>query len=129
MISKNDIINYKMTKKDLKYYLNLHWTFRFEWSDEDNCYVASVAELPGCMSDGETIEEATNMIKDALQEYIETAIELNKEIPEPPRAEEFKGRILFRTTPQKHYKLVKKAASQGKSLNKFLDEIIEKEIA
>ena len=55
-----------MIKKDLDYYMNLNWTYRFEWSDEDNGYVASVAELKGCMSFGETIEEATVMIKDAL---------------------------------------------------------------
>ncbi len=116
-------------KKDFNYYINLPWTFHFEWSDADKCYIASVLELPGCKTDGETIEEALNMIRDSLQEYIETFLELRKEIPEPVRLKEFKGKILFRTSPQKHYKLVKKAAAQGKSLNKFLDEIIDKEIA
>ena len=116
-------------KKDLNYYMNLPWTFHFEWSDVDKCYIASVAELPGCKTDGDIMDEAITMIKDALREYIETSLELGKEIPEPPKQADFKGKILFRTTPQKHYKLVKKATSQGKSLNKFLDEIIEKEIA
>ena len=116
-------------KKDLNYYLKLPWTFHFEWDDKDNCYVASVTELLGCMSDGETMEEAINMIKDALREYIETFLELGKKIPEPAKKETYKGKILVRTTPEKHYKLVKKASSQGKSLNKLLDEIINKEIA
>lgn len=116
-------------KKDLNYYLNLNWTYRFEWSDEDGCYVASVAELPGCMSDGETIEQAAAMIKEALESHISAMLKHGDEIPEPPKPGEYKGKILFRTTPQKHYKLVKKAASQGKSLNKFLEEITEKEIA
>ncbi len=116
-------------KKNLEYYLNLNWSYRFEWSDEDNCYIASVAELPGCISDGKTIEEAAKMIKDALKSHISTMINHGDKINEPPRPEEYKGKILLRTTPQKHYKLVKKANAQGKSLNKFLDEIIDKEIA
>ena len=116
-------------KKDLNYYLNLHWTFRFEWSDEDNSYVASVAELPGCMSDGETVEEAAHMIKDALKSHLSVMLEHGDKITEPPKREDFKGRILLRTSPERHYKLVKKAASQGKSLNTLLDDMIEKEIA
>ncbi len=115
--------------KDLNYYINLPWTFHFEWSDADNCYIASVAELPGCKTDGETIEEALDMIRNALQEYIETFLELGKEIPEPAKLKDYKGKFLLRISPEKHYKLVKKAASQGKSLNKLLDEIIDKEIA
>lgn len=116
-------------KKDLSYYLNLNWSYRFEWSDEDKCYIVSVAELPGCMSDGETIEEAAGMIKDALESHISALLNHGDKVPEPPKPEEYKGKILLRTTPQRHYKLVKKASSQGKSLNKFLDEIIDKEIA
>ena len=116
-------------KKNLEYYAKLNWTYRFEWSDEDNCYVASVAELPGCMSDGDTIEEAATMIKDALNSHLASMLKHGDVITEPPKPDEFKGKILYRTSPQKHYKLVKKASSEGKSLNKFLDEIIDKEIA
>ncbi len=115
--------------KNLNYFLNLHWTYLFEWSDEDNCYIASVAELEGLKTDGKTVDEAAHMIKDALIEYIETMLESGKEIPEPPKPEFFKGRVTFRTTPEKHYKLVKKATSQKKSLNKLLNEIIERNIA
>ena len=121
-----------MTKnfaKNLDYYLKLHWTYRFEWSDEDNCYVASVAELPGCMSDGETFDKAAKMIRDALESHLVAMLKHGDKIIEPPDPSEYKGKILFRTTPQKHYRLVKKAAAQGKSLNKLLDEIIDKEAA
>ena len=91
--------------------------------------MASIGELKGCMSHGETIEEAAKNIEEALELYLEAALEDNIEINEPPRAEDFKGRITLRTSPEKHYKLVKKAAAQGKSLNKLLDDIIDKEVA
>lgn len=114
--------------KDLNYYLNLPWTYRFEWSDEDNCYIASIAELKNCMSDGQDIEEASHMIKDALKSYIESSIAHNDTIPEPPKKEACKGSIVYRTTPEKHCKLLRKAASQGVSVNKLIDEAIEKEL-
>lgn len=115
--------------KDLNYYLNLHWTYRFDWSKRDNCYIASVAELDGCKTHGETIEEAAKMIKDALICWIETLQENNQEIPEPPKIEQYKGRVTYRTTPERHYRLARTAAIHGKSISKVIDEAIDKEIA
>lgn len=115
--------------KDLNYYLDLPWTYRFEWSDRDKCYIASVAEINGCKTHGETIEEAALMIKDALTCWIETFLENGDAVPEPPKPEEYKGRVTYRTTPERHYKLAKKAAITGKSISKIIDEAIDKEIA
>ncbi|GBF23412.1 protein HicB family [Candidatus Gastranaerophilus sp. (ex Termes propinquus)] len=117
-----------MVNKDLNYYLNLHWTYRFEWSDEDEGYVASVAELKGCKSFGETIEEATAMIKDALLSYIDCCLEHSDAIPEPIKPIDFKGHITYRTTPETHYKLAKKAAVMGKSINAFIDEAVSENL-
>lgn len=115
--------------KNIQYYLNLPWSFRFEWDPGDQIYVASIAELKGCMSHGKTINEAAENIKEALELYLETAIDENIEIQEPPKPEDYKGRITLRTSPDKHYKLIQKANSEGKSLNKLLEEIIDKEVA
>ncbi len=59
------------------------------WSDEDGAYVAEVPELPGCMADGETYQEALANAELVIQEWIETATEAGRPIPEP------KGRLLF----------------------------------
>lgn len=118
--------------KDINYYMNLPWTFLFRWSDEDNCYVASIAELKGCMSDGETITEAAEMIKDALHSHLIACVEANIFIPEPVKASEFKGKIPYRTTPETHYQLAKKSTITGKSINALIDEAVQaslKEIA
>lgn len=59
------------------------------WSEEDGSFVVDVPELPGCMADGATYEEAVSNAQAVIKEWIETAKELGREIPEP------KGRLLF----------------------------------
>nr|VFK20186.1 MAG: Predicted nuclease of the RNAse H fold, HicB family [Candidatus Kentron sp. LPFa] len=53
------------------------------WSEEDRAFVAEVPELPGCMADGETYQEALFNAERIIQEWIETARELGRMIPEP----------------------------------------------
>ena len=59
------------------------------WSEEDAAFIAEVPELPGCAADGETYQEALTNIELVIQEWIETAQSLGREIPVP------KGRLLF----------------------------------
>ena len=53
------------------------------WSEEDQAYIVSVPELPGCMGDGKTPEDAVKNTQIIIQEWIETALEDGEEIPEP----------------------------------------------
>ena len=53
------------------------------WSNDDNRFVVEVPELAGCMADGSTIEEAVKNSEVIIAEWIETAKELGREIPEP----------------------------------------------
>ncbi len=59
------------------------------WSDEDQAFIAEVPELPGCAADGATREEALASAEQVIQEWIETARELGRPIPEP------RGRLIF----------------------------------
>jgi len=59
------------------------------WSHDDNAYIAEVPELAGCMADGETAREALHNVEQVIQEWIETAEELDRPIPEP------KGRLSY----------------------------------
>lgn len=59
------------------------------WSEEDEAFVAEVPELSGCMADGATYSEAVANVEVIIDEWIETAKELGREIPEP------KGRLIF----------------------------------
>ena len=53
------------------------------WSEEDQIYVAEIPELPGCMSHGNSYESALKNATEAIQFWIDTAIELNNPIPSP----------------------------------------------
>jgi predicted RNase H-like HicB family nuclease len=62
-------------------------TLRYEiiiyWSEEDQAFIAEVPDLLGCAADGETYQEALQNIEIIMQEWIETAQELGRKIPEP----------------------------------------------
>lgn len=51
------------------------------WSEEDRAYIAEVPELPGCMADGTSYEEALRNVQIIISEWIETAKKLGREIP------------------------------------------------
>lgn len=53
------------------------------WSNDDNKFVVEVPELAGCMADGATVEEAVQNSEVIIEEWIETAKELGRDIPEP----------------------------------------------
>ncbi|MCH7939215.1 MAG: type II toxin-antitoxin system HicB family antitoxin [Candidatus Marinimicrobia bacterium] len=59
------------------------------WSDDDQAFIAEVPELPGCKADGATYQKALANVEVVIREWIETAQELGRPIPEP------KGRLLY----------------------------------
>jgi len=59
------------------------------WSDDDKAFVAEVPELPGCMAHGDSHEAALANAKDAIQLWIDTALDIGDSVPEP------KGRRLI----------------------------------
>ncbi len=59
------------------------------WSEEDGAFIAEVPELAGCMADGATYQEALANAEIIIGEWLETARELGRKIPEP------KGRLVF----------------------------------
>jgi predicted RNase H-like HicB family nuclease len=59
------------------------------WSEVDQAFIVEVPELSGCAADGETYQEAVQNAEVVIQEWIQTAQELGRPIPEP------KGRLLF----------------------------------
>ena len=53
------------------------------WSRADECFVVEVPELPGCLADGATYEQAVANAQTVIQEWLETARSLNRPIPKP----------------------------------------------
>jgi len=63
--------------------MRLRYEINITWSEEDRAFIATVPELPGCAADGETYQEAIQNVEIVMQEWIETARELERPIPEP----------------------------------------------
>jgi predicted RNase H-like HicB family nuclease len=59
------------------------------WRSEDDAFIAEVPELAGCAADGATRQEAIDNVEVVIAEWLETARELGRPIPEP------RGRLLF----------------------------------
>ena len=59
------------------------------WSDKDDAFLAEVPELPGCMADGKTREEAVKNAEEVIKLWIETARSLGRKIPKP------RGRLAY----------------------------------
>jgi predicted RNase H-like HicB family nuclease len=68
---------------DIRYEIILYW------SDADRAFIAEVPELPGCAADGATYQEAVANVEIVIQEWIETAQDLGRAIPEP------RGRLVY----------------------------------
>jgi predicted RNase H-like HicB family nuclease len=64
-----------------KHFVTIHW------SAEDQAFIAEVPELPGCAADGQTRREALKNVELVIQEWVDTAKQLGRQIPEP------KGRL------------------------------------
>ncbi|MFB2838364.1 type II toxin-antitoxin system HicB family antitoxin [Floridanema evergladense] len=69
--------------------MNIRYEIIIYWSNEDEAFIAEVPELPGCAADGATYQEALQNVEIVMQEWIETAQELGRQIPEA------KGRLMF----------------------------------
>lgn len=68
---------------------NIHYEIIIYWSKADGAFIAEVPELPGCAADGMTYQEALEAVQIVIKEWIETARELGRPIPEP------RGRLLY----------------------------------
>ncbi|MDF9406998.1 type II toxin-antitoxin system HicB family antitoxin [Pelotomaculum isophthalicicum JI] len=106
--------------KDLQYYLGLPYQVTLHPS-ADGGYAVEIPELPGCISQGQTVEEALKMIEDAKICWLETALEESIEIPEPAReSDDYSGKLNIRIPKSLHRTLVEKAKDEKVSLNQYI---------
>jgi len=71
--------------------MNSKWKYEIiiNWSEEDLAYIPAVPELPGCAANGKTYKQALANVEVIIREWIETAKDLKRAVPEP------KGRLLY----------------------------------
>jgi predicted RNase H-like HicB family nuclease len=114
-------------KKDVKYYLNLNWSYTIEQETHKgkHYYIIRVNELPGVCTDAETVEEGMKLIKEAIEGAVRLYLKNGEVVPEPIKKEDYKGNIAYRTTSERHYYVAKIAKEMHKSISKTLDELID----
>jgi antitoxin HicB len=88
-------------------------------AEDEGGYLIEFPDLPGCMSDGETIEAAIANGADALRSWIETAMAFGDPVPPPSRRsdEAYSGRWNMRVPKSLHRRLAERAKAEGVSLN------------
>lgn len=106
-------------RKPLEYYLGLRYPVTLV-PEAEGGYTATINDLPGCVSVGETAEEAVEMIEDARRLWLEVAYEHGDEIPLPSTEREYGGRVLVRMPPRLHRRLLEQAEAEGVSLNQHI---------
>lgn len=120
-----------MSERTVEYYLNLPYTIEFvhDTSDAEHpVWFAAVRELRGCMTEADTFDEAARQIRDAMQVWIEDALEDGDVLPEPRREKEFSGKFSVRLPKSLHRDLVRQAEREGVSLNQYVTAVLSSTI-
>jgi len=116
-------------KKDLAYYLSLPYTVKLIPELEDGGYMVMIEELPGCLSQGDTYEEALEMIEDAKKGWLEVSLEDGLLIPEPKvMNEDYSGKFLVRMSKDLHKTLSLNAQQANSSLNQFVVDVLARNL-
>ena len=113
--------------KPLEDYLGMAWSFNVQRMEdtEEPYFFVQVNELPGCMTDGATIEEAFGNVYEAIESWILATMEAGNPIPEPLNVDDYKGNITYRTSSKKHYMLAREAQRLGISINKLIEQAVD----
>jgi predicted RNase H-like HicB family nuclease len=85
-------------RKPLEFYLGLRYPITLV-EEAEGGYTAIIPDLPGCVSVGETAQEALDMIEEARQLWLEVAYEHGDEIPLPSTERSYSGKVLVRMPP------------------------------
>lgn len=103
----------------LDHYLALNYHKRL-YQDDQCDWIVEIDDLPGCMADGKTPDEAVANSREAMRSWMESRISSGLDIPEPSIAEDYSGRILLRMPKYIHRRLAIQAQQEGSSLNQYI---------
>jgi antitoxin HicB len=112
------------TLSELESYMALPYRIELIPDPEDGGYVVRIPDLPGCMSQGDTVEEAMEMIRDAQRGWLTVALEHGDSIPQPRGAGAYSGQFNVRLPKSVHRALVEAAEAEGVSLNLYVATVL-----
>jgi predicted HicB family RNase H-like nuclease len=98
---------------------------RIEYSDEDEAFVGRIAGIRDVVGfHGESVHDLRAAFMEAVDDYLETCKKLGR-APQKP----YSGKILLRVDPGIHARAAASAEAQGKSLNAWAQEVLEKAVS
>ena len=105
--------------KTIEYYMKLPYKLEIFPDPDEGGYVASYPDLPGCLTMGETIEDAIRNAEDAKRERSGAAIEDKIDIAEPVNLDEYSGQFKLRIPKSLHRRLAERSKEEGVSMNQY----------
>ena len=109
----------KTERKPLEFYLEIKYPVTIT-PDVTGGYVSEIEDLPGCFTQGETLEEIYANMEEARRLWLESAYEDGLDIPLPRDLEQYSGKFFIRAPKSLHRKLDQQAKREGVSLNQYL---------
>ncbi|MGK7903609.1 MAG: type II toxin-antitoxin system HicB family antitoxin [Hormoscilla sp.] len=109
-----------LERKPLDYYLKLNYPITVYPDMEEGGYVAEIKDLPGCLTQGDTLEETVNNIAEARQLWIETVYDSGRDIPLPSTETDYSGKLLLQMPKSLHRRLAETSSREGVSLNQYI---------
>jgi len=119
----------KHPETELASYLSAPFVRMLIPNTEGEGYVAEVLELPGCLSEGETPEEAYRNLDEAMSGYIASLLDHNRPVPEPVGTKEYSGHFPLRMSTELHRAAALRAIQEGISLNQWIAKAITWQVA
>jgi len=113
------------TRKSLEDYLGLQYPLNV-YADPEGGFVVVFPDLPGCMTQVDSIEELPAMAEDARVGWIETEYERGNDIPIPSHPEEYSGKFNVRLPRSLHRSLAEGAEREGISLNQYVVALLSR---
>jgi antitoxin HicB len=96
--------------------------------DGEEGFLIEVPDLPGCMTAGETIDEAVAMLPEAMTAWLESVLLHGEEVPEPSETPAYSGKLLVRMPKTLHRHLIERAKAEGVSANQLAVALLAKHL-
>ena len=112
--------------KTINYYMKLPYKIELIPDSVEGGFVASYPELPGCLTCGQTVEEAYENALKAKEEWILSALEEKIDIPEPENTQNYSGQFKLRIPKSLHRLLAEHSKLEGISMNQYCLYLLSK---
>lgn len=96
------------------------YTYRVEWSEEDQVHIAHCLEFPSLNAHGKTPERALKEIRFVVANTLRWMKKDNEEIPEPLGLKQYRGNLTLRVPSEVHRQLAIRSAEEGISINQYI---------